>query len=204
MKKHADRADLRFVIVYQREPHARQMAFDGTLQPKADAERVALAKKALDEMNLDVDVWIDDLGDSSRAMFGDLPNWAVVVLPDGKIHAKLEWAEPEKLAKAIPERKVSPSTGKAPVAVDQHFLNAITTGTSDWHPKAAIDFPNGKHQRQVMLAHLATSHTKHPDRRVWLRALAADGPVRQRAWAKHQLADESRQRATSNALAPRR
>ena len=173
------------------------MAFDGTLQPKADAERVALAKKALDEMNLDVDVWIDDLGDSSRAMFGDLPNWAVVVLPDGKIHAKLEWAEPEKLAKAIPERKVSPSTGKAPVAADQYFLNAITKGTSDWHPKAAIDFPNGKHQRQVMLAHLAISHTKHPDRRMWLRALAEDGPPRQRSWAKNCLQAKPQRRLPS-------
>lgn len=180
------------------------MAFDGTLQPKADAERVALAKKALDEMNLDVDVWIDDLGDSSRAMFGDLPNWAVVVLPDGKIHAKLEWAEPEKLAKAIPERKVSRSTGKVPVAVDQYFLNAITTGSGDWHPKATIDFPNGKHQRHVMLAHLATSHTKHPGRRMWLRELAEDGPSRQRSWAKDLLANESQQRATSDAPKPGR
>mgnify|MGYP001367527796 CR=1 FL=1 len=201
MKKHADRDDLRFVIVYQREPHARQLAFDGTLQPKSDVERVALAKKALDEMNLDVDVWIDDLGDSSRAMFGDLPNWAVVVSPDGKIHAKLEWAEPEKLAKAIPEPRVQPRTGKPYVPVEQRFLKAIAPiiGSSDWHPgdrKSA--FPESKHQRHVMLAQLATTHTKHPLRQRWLRELAEDGPPRQQVWAKSCLADSVQSRSESH------
>ena len=183
------------------------MAFDGTLQPKADAERVALAKKAIDEMNLDVDVWIDDLGDSSRAMFGDLPNWAVVVLPDGKIHAKLEWAEPEKLAKAIPGPRVQPRTGKPWVPVEQRFLKAIApiTGSSDWHPgdrKPA--FPNSKHQRHVMLAQLATTHTKHPSRKLWLRELADDGPPRQQSWAKSRLTAEPQRIITSGTDKPER
>ena len=123
-------------------------------------------------------------------MFGDLPNWAVVVLPDGKIHAKLEWAEPDKLAKAIPESRVQPRSGKPYAPVEERFLAAIApnTGTSDWHPddrKPA--FPSGKHQRHVMLVHLATTHTKHSERRKWLRELAEDGPPRQRLWAMNCL-----------------
>ena len=75
---------MRIVVVYQREPHARQMAFENVEQPKDRAERVALARRTLAELKLDVEVWIDDLGDQSRALFGDLPHSAIVV--DASVH----------------------------------------------------------------------------------------------------------------------
>jgi len=44
---------VKFVVVYQREPHARQLAFRDVLQPKNFEERAALARRTRDELDLD-------------------------------------------------------------------------------------------------------------------------------------------------------
>lgn len=92
------------MFVYQREPHARQMAFADVAQPKDLGERCELARKTCDEMALDPSmVWIDGMDDQSRALFGDLPSPAIVVDPFGVIRAKLPWAEPEALGPVLRE-----------------------------------------------------------------------------------------------------
>ena len=163
---------MRFIVVYQREPHARQMAFRDVPQPKDFAERAALAKKALAELKLDVDVWIDDQGDQSRALFGDLPHSAIVLDRAGTVALKLSWCDPEVLKRTLPEvREAVPGTPMAPV--DQQFLERITG-----------ELP--PHHRRAMLAHLVLTLPRHPDRAAWLEELAASGPPQQRAWAERQ------------------
>ena len=88
-------------MVYQREPHARQLAFRDVAQPETFEERAALAARMLEDLELDVEVWIDDLGDSSRAAFGDLPSWAVMISSGGSILRKLAWPDPDSLQKLV-------------------------------------------------------------------------------------------------------
>ena len=52
----------------------------------------------LADLQLNVEVWVDDLGDSSRAAFGDLPSWAVMLSEEGTIMRKLAWPDPKTLA----------------------------------------------------------------------------------------------------------
>lgn len=86
------------MFLYQREPHARQLAFTDVAQPANYAERLALAVRTCEELALDQDlVWVDRMDDRTRAMLGDLPSSAVVVDPFGVIRHKLPWAEPERI-----------------------------------------------------------------------------------------------------------
>lgn len=158
------------MVVYQREPHARQLAFDDVPQPTTRDERVALAHRTLDELNLRADVWVDDLGDSSRAAFGDLPNAAIVIDPLGIVHTKLSWFDPEAVDNVIKE-VLSALPPARPAPADTGFLGALAD--------TALD----RHHRHTMLAHLAEHCADHADRRRWLDELAADGPPHQRAWA---------------------
>ncbi|MBL8734933.1 MAG: hypothetical protein JNL12_00770 [Planctomycetes bacterium] len=95
---------MQFVFVYQREPHAGQMAFADIQQPADLGERVQLARRTCEAMALPPDqIWVDGMDDQSRALFGNLPSPAIVVDPFGVIRAKLPWAEPELLAPLLKE-----------------------------------------------------------------------------------------------------
>jgi hypothetical protein len=173
---------VRFVLVYQREPHARQMAFRDVAQPVNREERAELAQKALDECKLDVDVWVDDLGDSSRAAFGDLPHAAVVIDPAGVIRLKLSWCEPQALRVTLPE--VVRDTKDSAPPVEREFLAAIDRTAVD---KTAGDGENALHHRRTMLAWLAVNQPAHADRAKWVEELADSGPQEQRTWATRLL-----------------
>ncbi len=169
---------MRFVVVYQREPHARQMAFEDVAQPTTREERVALARRTLTELNLDVDVWVDDLGDTSRAAFGDLPHPAIVIDPAGRVRAKLAWFDPEVVDNLLKDVQLDLLTDRPtdrPAPADTGFLAALTDDRLD------------RHHRHTMLAHLALQQPEHADRREWLAELAANGPPQQRAWAERLL-----------------
>lgn len=95
---------MQFVFVYQREPHAGQMAFADIQQPADLGERVQLARRTCEAMALPPEqIWVDGMDDQSRALFGNLPSPAIVVDPFGVIRAKLPWAEPELLTPQLKE-----------------------------------------------------------------------------------------------------
>lgn len=175
MEQYRSRDDVRFVVVYQREPHAGQMAFRDVPQPTDRAERVELAKKTLAELQLDVDLWIDDSGDQSRALFGDLPNSAIVIDASGTVRLKLSWCEPEVLRGALPEIEWMQREQRVPLA-EAGFLAAIA--------KPPADDEGARHHRRTMLAALAVAQPRHANRCEWLRELEKDGPPEQRAWAR--------------------
>lgn len=160
------------------------MAFRDVEPPRDFHERAALAKKALTEFDLDVEVWIDDEGDQSRALFGDLPHSAIVVDEVGTVKLKLSWCDPEVLAATLPEIErdrmvISQEMAKA----SDHFLKRIEAAPHADEPATGPAL----HHRAVMLAHLAMTHTDHPARKAWLEELANGGPAWQRAWAEQRM-----------------
>lgn len=183
MQAYRGRDDVRFVVVYQREPHAGQMAFDQVPQPCTRDERVALARKVLEEERLDLDLWVDDLGDQSRAAFGDLPNSAIVIDPLGTIRLKLSWCEPEVLALTLPEI-LATLPAERPAPADAGFLAEVVRPSADG---ARPDVANARHHRWTMLAHLAATRPEDAARRGWLAELVEAGPPEQRAWARQAL-----------------
>jgi hypothetical protein len=167
---------VRFVVVYQREPHARQMAFRNVPQPLAIEERAALARKAADEFGLDCSFWIDDLSDQSREAFGDLPHWAVVVGGGGMIRHKLPWADPDELHAAVADLLRRERVG---AKAEDRFVDEVQQrGAATLRGPAAA-----RHDRWARLAWLAEHRPDHPDRLRWLCELAAEGPLVQRTWA---------------------
>lgn len=91
------------MLVYQREPHARQMAFEAIPQPTCYAERLALADRTKEDFDLACDVVVDAMDDRSRALFGDQPNSLILVGPDGVVRMKQPWADPDELEAVLPK-----------------------------------------------------------------------------------------------------
>ena len=117
---------MQFVFVYQREPHAGQMAFTDIQQPANLGERVQLARATCEAMALPPEqVWVDGMDDQSRALFGNLPSPAIVVDPFGVIRAKLPWAEPELLTPHLKE--LVPTL---PASAEQLLAPASADGTA--------------------------------------------------------------------------
>lgn len=88
-----------FVILYQREAHAGEvrgnvMDFGDIEQPETIEERIALAKKSCDELSIATLVVIDDMHNTVRKAYGELPNSAYFVARDGVIAHKEAWARP--------------------------------------------------------------------------------------------------------------
>lgn len=95
--KLASRADVAFVIVYQREPHAGRMAFADLAQPATYAERRALATRAKEELGLPLLSLVDGMDDASRALFSDLPAPVFALDRFGHVAAKEPWIDVDKL-----------------------------------------------------------------------------------------------------------
>ena len=102
MQRFANREDVEFLIVYQREPHPRRMAFRDIPQPETFAERLALAERTASEFQLGSGMLVDGMDDRARALFGDQPNSLVVIAPDRKVQLKQPWADPDELGEVLP------------------------------------------------------------------------------------------------------
>ncbi|MEM7457638.1 MAG: hypothetical protein AAF456_25135, partial [Planctomycetota bacterium] len=89
------------LIVYQKEPHPGQMAFENIAQPETLEQRCALARRMKDEYELPMTVLVDSMEDQSRALFSDLPSPAFVIDKEGIVRAKFPWAEGEQIEAAV-------------------------------------------------------------------------------------------------------
>lgn len=78
------------------------MAFEAIPQPVTYAERLALADRTREDFDLDCTIVVDAMDDRSRARFGDQPNSAILVGPDGVVRLKQPWADPDELEAALP------------------------------------------------------------------------------------------------------
>lgn len=196
MKTYAGDDRVRFVVLYQREPHARQMGFKDIVQPSEYAERVALARRTREELRLDVEVWVDDMGDASRAAFGDVPNAGIVIDPRGRVREKLAWCEPEPLQKALTSllRQDAKARAGKPAArrAEDGFLAAVQRAGAKIPGTDPVEAKRQRHHRQVMLAHLLRSKPKHPQRSEWRAELQRDGAPPVRAWLAGLVLDKRR------------
>ena len=89
------------MIVYQKEPHAGQLAFKDIPQPETFEQRCDLAERMKDEYELPMTVLVDPMEDHSRALFSDLPSPAFVIDAKGTIVAKFPWADAETIGPAV-------------------------------------------------------------------------------------------------------
>ena len=78
-------------MIYQKEPHPGQMAFAKITQPKSIEERITLAKKMVEELELPVTTLVDTMEDSSRALFSDLPSPVFILDANGVLRCKQTW-----------------------------------------------------------------------------------------------------------------
>jgi len=90
-----------FLVVEQKEPHAGRMAFATVEQPTTFAERLTLARRIRDELEVPLPIFVDGMDDASRALFSDLPSPAFVIDRLGRIADKLPWTDPEALQKSL-------------------------------------------------------------------------------------------------------
>lgn len=111
-----------FAVVEQREPHAGRMAFADLEQPATFAERLALARRLRDELEVTLPIYVDGMDDASRALFSDLPSPAFVMDRAGRIAKKLPWAEPEPLGKVLDELLARDAAAPVPTKVDMEQL----------------------------------------------------------------------------------
>lgn len=125
---------LEFVVLYTREPHARQMAFKDVAQPITWEERRALARKTKKDLKLDVRFLVDDIGDPSRKLFGDVPNPAIFIERDGTIKDKLSWADASDVKRVIESwRPVAKKKPAVPSPAPKK--KPITSGESGSKPR---------------------------------------------------------------------
>lgn len=142
----------------------------------------------LEDLELDVEVWIDDLGDSSRAAFGDLPSWAVMISSGGTILRKLAWPEPESLqqfVKGLPTAEQMHASPPERVRAKrcEYSLKRAAALRSGTERERAAERRARVHERRAHLAYLVEAAPEHASRDAWLRELSGDGPAYQRAWA---------------------
>lgn len=77
------------------------MAFAAIEQPATFAERLVLARRIRDELEIPLPIFVDGMDDASRALFSDLPSPAFVIDREGRIVDKLPWADPELLQETL-------------------------------------------------------------------------------------------------------
>lgn len=95
--------NIRFRVIYTREPHAGEGEFRLIAQPKTFDERLALAKRLKSDTGMQRQILIDEMGSPVQKAYGNLPNMLYLIDPDGKIVAKWDWADVEALeAKLLP------------------------------------------------------------------------------------------------------
>lgn len=146
----------------------------------------------LKELELDVEVWVDDLGDRSRATFGDLPSWAVMLSHGGSIKRKVAWPDPESLQAFVEDvpsadspRKLSPERIRAN-RIHYSLKQAEQLRVRPLY-ETAVARAERVHARRAHLAYLVEAAPDHASHDSWLKELSGDGPAYQREWAlKHQ------------------
>ena len=85
-----------FIVLYQREAHAGESRFVDIEQPETMEARTELASKSCEELNIATLVVIDDMDNSVRKAYGELPNSAYMIQKGGGVFYKEAWARPDE------------------------------------------------------------------------------------------------------------
>lgn len=77
------------------------MAFKKIQQPSSTEERIVLAKKMVNELQVTATTLVDTMSDSSRALLSDLPSPVFVLDSKGVIREKFSWPVISKIEKSV-------------------------------------------------------------------------------------------------------
>lgn len=97
-----------FLVVVREEPAAGIAPFASVAQPKTFAERCALAERMRDELDVAMSIYVDDLGEASKALFAEDASPVVVIDPIGRIVDKLSTPDAAPLERALQRRPREP------------------------------------------------------------------------------------------------
>lgn len=89
------------LIIYQKEPHAGQMAFKNIRQPESLEERIELAARMKDEYEMPMPVLVDTMKDQSRAYYSELPSPVFIINEQGLIQKKFPWPDVDQIRDAL-------------------------------------------------------------------------------------------------------
>ena len=92
---------IEILIIYQKEPHAGQMAFKNIRQPESLEERIELAGRMQEEYEMPMPVLVDTMEDQSREYFSELPSPVFIINAQGQIQAKFPWPDVDQIRDAL-------------------------------------------------------------------------------------------------------
>jgi peroxiredoxin len=92
------RLEVKVVLVYTREAHPASLK---TKAPRNYPERVALARQARKDLNLDIPVLVDEWDDGVHKAYGAMPEAAFLLSPRGIIVLRQAQAGPASLEKEL-------------------------------------------------------------------------------------------------------
>ena len=115
-EKYADR-DVQVLHLYVREPHPDERSFHGYYQPKTYDTKMKYAKDLVEKKGITTPVLVDAMDEKNHEAMGRLPNMAYVIGKNGNVYYKADWADADKIDKALaelvtaddPSRPVEPS-----------------------------------------------------------------------------------------------
>lgn len=99
-RRYADRP-VQFVLVYTREPHAKEGIFRDIDQPADFRQRRDYAERTCAEMNIRREILVDDMEGTVQRLYGGLPNMVYVIDPHGKVVFHDRWADAEAVGKFL-------------------------------------------------------------------------------------------------------
>jgi hypothetical protein len=107
------RDDVRFLIVYTKEAHARQPLgpnynFWNIGQPKSYQQRADYAQTCRKQHGIDITILVDTMNNDVQKAYGGLPNSMFIIDPRGNISAHKSWNDPLFVELSLRERVDNP------------------------------------------------------------------------------------------------
>ena len=88
-EKYGDR--VHFILLYVRDAHPGQGQFKGIRQPSTYDERVELAERAQEDLDITSLLLVDEMDNRVGREYGRLPNSAFIIGQDGRVFHKQPW-----------------------------------------------------------------------------------------------------------------
>lgn len=102
-QKYKDK-DVKFFVVYSKEPHAGERRyFKKYTQHTSYEHKLSYAKELVETFGMKVPVLVDDLDESVVEAYGRMPNMVFIIDKEGKIAYKSDWTEKPRIESLLDE-----------------------------------------------------------------------------------------------------
>ncbi len=92
---------VRFIVIYTREPHAKEGIFRDLEQPSDDHQRRKYAERAQKELGIHRKILIDTMEGTVQKLYGGLPNMVYIIDPEGRVVFHDRWADAKAVKQAL-------------------------------------------------------------------------------------------------------